>query len=132
MNASANATSLSPASLRAVPLLFAAGLFALMLGAQWWMEAYHVLETFSESAEEMTRTTFGNEIHSLLRRGERLFLAFALFTLVDLVWLPWLNVQEAATGRGKWKTCDPVVRAAVTLGWFLALFGFLQAFSSGI
>ena len=132
MNASANATSLSPASLRAVPLMFASALFALMLGAQWWMEAYHILETFSESAEEMTRTTFGNEIHSLLRRGERLFLAFALFTLVDLVWLPWLNVQEAATGRGKWKTCDPVVRAAVTLGWFLALFGFLQAFSSGI
>ena len=123
---------MSPASLRALPLAFASALFALMLGAQWWMETYHILETFSESAEEMTRTTFGNEIHSLLRRGERLFLAFSLFTLVDLVWLPWLNVQEVAAGRGKWKTCAPVVRAAVVLGWFIALYGFLQAFSSGI
>ena len=123
---------MSPASLRALPLAFASALFALMLGAQWWMETYHILETFSESAEEMTRTTFGNEIHSLLRRGERLFLAFSLFTLVDLVWLPWLNVQEVAAGWGKWKTCDPRVRAAVVIGWFIALYGFLQAFSSGI
>ena len=132
MSASMAATSSSPVSLRAIPLLFASALFAALLGAQWGMEAYHVLETFSESAEEMTRTTFGNEIHSLLRRGERLSLAFALFTLFDLVWLPWLNVEEVATGRGKWKTCNPSVRAAVTLGWFLALYGFLQAFSSGI
>ena len=123
---------LNPSSLRAIPLLFAAALFAAMLAAQWAMEAYHVLETWSESAEEMTRTTFGNEMHSLLRRGERLSLAFALFTLFDLVWLPWLNIQSVVTGSGKWKTCDPMVRAAVTLGWFLALWGFLQAFSSGI
>lgn len=130
MNASA--TSLSPASLRAIPLLFAAALSAGLLGAQWWMEAYHALETFDASADEMTRTVFGHEIHSLLRRGQRVFLSFALFTLVDLVWLPWLNVEEVATGRGKWKTCNPAVRAAVTLGWFLALYGFLQSFSSGI
>lgn len=121
-----------PASARAIPLAFASTLFAVMLGAQWCMEAWHILETFSASAEEMTRTTFGNEIHSLLKRGERLFLAFALFTLIDLVWLPWLNVQEVVAGWGKWKTCDPMVRAAVALGWFLTLFGFLQAFSSGI
>ena len=127
-----NATNMSPASLRAIPLLFAAALSAGLLCAQWWMEACHVLETFSESAEEMTRTTFGNEIHSLLRRGQRVFLSFALFTLVDLVWLPWLNVEEVATGRGKWKTCNPAVRAAVVVGWFLALYGFLQAFSTGI
>lgn len=127
-----NATSLSPASLRGIPLLFAACASAGLLCAQWWMEAYHVLETFSPSAEEMTRTVFGNEIHSLLRRGQRVFLAFALFTLVDLVWLPWLNVEDVAAGKGKWKTCNPAVRAAVTLGWFLALYGFLQAFSSGI
>ena len=123
---------MTPTSLRGIPLAFASALFAVMLGAQWWMETYHVLETFSASAEEMTRTTFGNEIHSLLRRGERLSLAFALFTLFDLVWLPWLNVQEVASGRGKWKTCHPNVRAAIVLGWFLALYGFLQAFSSGI
>lgn len=124
--------SLGPASMRGIPLVFAASLFAAMLSAQWGMEAYHVLETYSKSAEEMTRTTFGNEIHSLLRRGERLSLAFALFTLFDLIWLPWLNIQDAVTGRGKWKTCEPIVRAAVTIGWFLALYGFLQAFSSGI
>ena len=127
-----NATNMSPASLRAIPLLFASILSAGLLCAQWWMEAYHVFETFSASAEEMTRTVFGNEIHSLLRRGQRVFLSFALFTLVDLVWLPWLNVEEVATGRGKWKTSNPVVRAAVVVGWFLALYGFLQAFSTGI
>ena len=132
MNASMNATNLSPASLRAIPLLFASTLFAAMFYAQWWMESYHVLETWSESAEEMTRTVFGNEVHSLLRRGERVFLAFSLFTLVDLVWLPWLNIQDVVTGKGKWKTCDPMVRGAVVIGWFLTLYGFLQAFSSGI
>lgn len=124
--------SLTPNSMRGIPLVFASALFAAMLGMQWWMEAYHILETFNESAEEMTRTTFGNEIHSLLRRGERVFLAFALFTLVDLVWLPWLNIQDVVTGKGKWRTCNPTIRAAVTVGWFLALYGFLQAFSSGI
>jgi len=123
---------MTPTSLGAVPPAFASALFAALLAVQWWMEAYHILETWSESAEEMTRTTFGNEIHSLMRRGERIFLAFGLFTLLDLVWLPWLNVEEVAAGRGKWKTCNPAVRAAVALGWFLALHGFLQAFSSGI
>ena len=124
--------TVSPASSRAIPLLFASALFSALLGAQWWMEHWHILETFSASAEEMTRTTFGGEIHSLLKRGERVFGSFALFTLVDLVWLPWLVIEDVVAGRGKWKTCDPLVRAAVVIGWFLALYGFLQAFSSGI
>ena len=121
-----------PNSSRAIPLAFAAAMFALFTGAQSWMEAHNVLETFSASAEEFTRTAFGNEVHSLLRRGERLFAAFGLFTLVDLVWLPWLHIEDVVAGRGKWKTCDPIVRAAVAVGWFLTLYGFLQAFSSGI
>lgn len=118
--------------MRAIPLAFATAMFALLTGAQFWMEAFNVLETYSESAEEFSRTTFGNEVHSLLRRGERVFAAFALFTLVDLVWLPWLNIRDVVGGLGKWKRCDPTVRAAVAVGWFLTLFGFLQAFSSGI
>ena len=118
--------------MRAIPLVFATSLFSIMLGAQLWMETYHVLETFSAAAEEMTRTTFGNEIHSLLKRGERVFLGFSLFTLVDLVWLPWLDIQSVVSGAGKWRTVHPAVRAAVTVGWFLTLFGFLQSFSSGI
>lgn len=125
------ATLAAPRS-RTIPLLFASALFSALFAAQWCMEAWHVLETYSASAEEMTRTTFGSEVHSLLRRGERLFASFTLFGLVDLVWLPWLNIEDVVAGRGKWKTCDPMVRAAVALGWFLTLFGFLQAFSSGI
>ena len=118
--------------MRAIPLAFASAMFALLAGAQAWMEAYDILEVFSPSAEEYSRTAFGHEVHSLLRRGERLFAAFALFTLVDLIWLPWLQIREVVAGWGKWKACNPVVRAAVTIGWFLTLYGFLQAFSSGI
>ena len=113
-------------------LVYTLILFALAVAAKFLMEEFNIGEVWNARAESYTRTAYGNEIHSLLKRLSRWSLIFSLFAVVDRYWLPWLDIRKVAFGRGKWRHIDPVIRAAVALGWFLTLFGFLNSFSSGI
>lgn len=107
-------------------------LFALSVGAKFAMEEFNLLEVWNARAESHTRTALGNEIHSLLKRTSRWALIFSVFALVDRYWLPWLDIRDVAFGKRTWKHIDPVIRAAVALGWFITLFAFLSSFSAGI
>lgn len=113
-------------------LSFVIGIFALTAGAKWYLEAFNVFEVFDPGTDSFTRTAFGNEIHSLLKRVSRFSLVLAVWTVLDALWLPWLKIEDAARGWGEWSTISPTVRAAVVIGWFAALSAFLLSFSLGI
>ena len=111
---------------------FLTTLFALSLGAKWYMEAFNLLEVYSPDTDEFTRTAWGNDVHSLLKRAWRWSLALAVWTLLDIWWLPWLQIERVARGQFEWHTVDPIVRAAIVAGYFVALGAYLVSFSLGI
>ena len=107
-------------------------MFAAAAAAKFLMEEFNLLEAWNPRAESFARTAYGNEIHSLLKRVSRLALVFSLFAIMDKYWLRWLDIRDVVFGGRTWRLVDPTIRAAVALGWFLTLFGFLSSFSSGI
>ena len=113
-------------------LALVVALAALASGAKWWLEAHNLFEAYDPAVDEHVRTALGHEIHSFLKRLSRTLLALAVFTLVDLLWLPWLRIGDVATGEDGWHGVAPAVRAAVVGGWFAALAAFLLSFSLGI
>ena len=113
-------------------LVYTLILFVLTTAAKFLMEEFNLMEVYNANADRYTRTAHGHEIHSLLKRLSRWSLIFSLFAVVDRYWLPWLKIREVAFGGGTWKHVDPMIRAAVALGWFLTLLGFLNSFSAGI
>ena len=113
-------------------IVYALLIFVVTTVAKFLMEEYNIGEIWNARAEEYSRTAFGQEMHSLLKRLSRWSLVFSLFATVDKFWLPWLGIRHVAMGWAPWEHVPPVVRAAVVMGWFLTLFGFLHSFSSGI
>lgn len=113
-------------------LLFLILVCALSGGAKWAMDAYNVLEVADPSSGELSRTVLGIEIHSHLGRIVRVSFVLAIWTTIDLLWLPWLKIEDVATGGDDWHGVAPPVRAAVVAGWFIALGSFLVSFSLGI
>lgn len=108
-------------------------IFLLTTAGKFLMEEFNLGEVYSAKADEYTRTALGHEIHSLIRRLQRWSLAFSVFGTVDRFWLPWLDIKKVVFGEGlQWRKVDPMLRAAVALGWFLTLYAFLSSFSSGI
>ena len=107
-------------------------IFAAASGAKWGLEEFNVFEAWDPGSEEHVRTAFGNEIHSLLKRTSRWSLVLACWTILDALWLPWLQIEAVVMGWGIWQNVSQVVRAAVAFGWFVALSAFLLSFSLGI
>ena len=107
-------------------------IFAVTTTAKFLMEEFQIGEIWNPRAEEYSRTAFGQEMHSLLKRTSRFSLIFTLFAIVDRYWLPWLEIRRVVMGWTPWEHVPAAVRAAVAIGWFLTLFGFLHSFSSGI
>ena len=113
-------------------LLLVLAIAAAAGGAKWWMETANILEAVDPSTGEYARTSLGIEVHSHLRRVMRVSLVLAVWTLIDLLWLPWLRIEQVATGGDDWHKVPPAVRAAIVAGWFIALSAFVLSFSLGI
>lgn len=113
-------------------LAFVAAVFAATGGLKWGMEEFNVLEVWDPGSEQWLRSSLGNEAHSLLKRVNRASAVLAVWTILDALWLPWLQIEAVARGWGEWSTASPAVRAAIVVGWFAALAAFLLSFSLGI
>ena len=113
-------------------LVFVILLFALSTGAKWLMEELHIGEAWDAGDKEFYRTALGNEAHSLLKRVSRFSAVLSIWTILDMLWLPWLKIEDVAMGWGDWKHVSAAARAAVVVGWFVALSAFLLSFSLGI
>ena len=55
-----------------------------------------------------------------------------LWLLLDSIWLRWLNIYDVLFGLGGWCDVDPVIRAAVVLGWFIAFAAVVLGFTQGL
>lgn len=113
-------------------LLLVLAIAAAASGAKWWMETHQIMEFVDPSTGDYARTALGVEVHSHLRRVVRVSLVLAVWTVIDLLWLPWLKIEDVATGRDDWDKVPPPVRAAIACGWFIALSAFVLSFSLGI
>ena len=113
-------------------LLLVLAIAAAAGGVKWWMELANVLESVDPSTGEYARTALGIEVHSHLRRVMRVSIVLAVWTVIDMLWLPWLRIRDVATGRDGWHESPAAVRAAIVAGWFIALSAFVLSFSLGI
>ncbi|MDE0382403.1 MAG: hypothetical protein OXI22_00835 [Defluviicoccus sp.] len=113
-------------------LLLVLAIAAAAGGAKWWMETANILEFVDPATGDYARTSLGIEVHSHLRRVIRVSLVLAVWTLIDLLWLPWLKIEHVAKGVDGWLKVAPPVRAAIVAGWFIALSAFVLSFSLGI
>jgi len=79
-----------------------------------------------------SETHLYTSVTNFLTRTYRAMAAFTIWLAIDRVWLPWLNLQDVVMGWGDWRQVDPLIRAAVATGWFMALSAMLLSFCLGI
>ena len=58
----------------------------------------------------------------------RLAIGVLVFSVLDKIMLPWLNIEDAMMGSHDWGNTTPQVRAATVGGWWLLFATVLYAF----
>ena len=113
-------------------LALVAGLLAASATLRVCVEEFKWLQSYAADTGVYSETALSTWVTRFLQRTSRAMAAFTIWVSLDKVWLPWLNLQDVVMGWGDWRQVDPLIRAAVAGGWFIALAAVLLAFCLGI